>query len=209
MSLMLYVQASPLTGRSYSIQVAGEFVEAYRKANPGDRVNILNVFTADLPPFDSMAVSAKYAVMHGKPHTNEEENAWERVRNVVAEFREADKYLFAVPMWNFGIPYRLKQYLDLLLQPGLTFSFTHEEGYKGLVVGKPVTVVYARGSDYSAPGADAIDFQKRYMEHILRFMGFTDIRSIVVEPTMAGGHEAARDKRDAMIEVAEKMAVTF
>lgn len=209
MSNMLYIQSSPLTGRSYSIQVAGEFIEAYKRTHPGDKVNILNVFTADLPPFDSMTAIAKYAVLHDKPHTEEERNAWMRVRNVVSEFVSADKYLFAVPMWNFGIPYRLKHYIDLLVQPGLTFSFTPEEGYKGLVLGKPVAVVYARGGDYSDAGAGAIDFQKRYMEHILRFIGFTDIRDIVVEPTLAGGQALAREKRDAMIEVAEKMAETF
>ena len=51
-------------------------------------------------------------------------------------------------MWNFGIPYILKHYIDLIVQPGLTFSFSPSEGYKGLVTGKPVTVVYARGGAY-------------------------------------------------------------
>ena len=60
-------------------------------------------------------------------------------------FKSADKYLVSLPMWNFSIPYKLKQYIDLLVHRGLTFSFTPEGGYKGLVTGKPLVAVYARG----------------------------------------------------------------
>lgn len=55
-------------------------------------------------------------------------------------------------MWNFGIPYRLKQYIDILVQPGYTFSYSPEQGYTGLV-NKPAAVVYARGGDYSSKEA--------------------------------------------------------
>ncbi len=89
-------------------------------------------------------------------------------------------------MWNFGIPYKLKHYIDVLTQPGLTFSYSPSEGYKGLVTGKPAAVVYARGGSYPpGSGAEGMDFQKSYFETLLKFIGFTDIRPIVVEPTLA------------------------
>lgn len=80
-------------------------------------------------------------------------------------------------MWNFSLPYRLKHSIDLLVHRGLTFSFTREEGYKGLVTGKPVVAVYARGGAYS-PGyrAQSWDQQSTYLRHICGFIGFTDIR---------------------------------
>ena len=75
----------------------------------------------------------------------------------IEQFVNADKFLLAIPMWNFGIPYRLKQYLDVILQPGYTFSFSPETGYSGLVTGKPAaphsveTVWAPKYSDQSSP----------------------------------------------------------
>jgi len=54
------------------------------------------------------------------------------------------------------------------------------------MTGRPAAVIFARGGAYgSASGGEAMDFQKPYLETILRFIGFTDIRPIVIEPTMA------------------------
>ena len=207
MSKLLYIQASPRKDRSYSRAVADAFVEAYKKTHQGDEVVTLDIFRMDLPAFDGAALDAKYAIMHGKTHSPEEKTAWRSIEKVIEQFKSADKYVFAVPMWNFGIPYRLKQYFDVIAQPGYTFSFSATEGYKGLVAGKPVLVVYARGGAYGA-GAD-IDLQKKYMELVLGFIGFKDIRSIIVEPTLAEGPDAAAKKRETAIAEAKKQAQKY
>jgi FMN-dependent NADH-azoreductase len=210
MCKLLYIQASPRGGRSHSIAVADAFVESYRKNNPDDEIVTLDVFKADLVPFDGLVVQAKYTILHGQKHSREELDAWRAVEATIEEFKSADRYVMAIPMWTFGIPYRLKHYLDIIVQPGYTFSYTPEEGYKGLVTGKPIFIAYARGGEYP-DGADyeAFDLQKRYLEVILGFMGFTDIRSIVVEPTLMGGPEVAKAKREAAIEQANQMAKKF
>ncbi|MEM8866270.1 MAG: NAD(P)H-dependent oxidoreductase, partial [Planctomycetota bacterium] len=115
------------------------------------------------------------------------------------EFKSADKYLISVPMWNFGIPYKLKHYIDVIAQPGQTFSFDPESGYSGLVTGKPVAVVYARGGEYGGEGS-GMDHQKPYVEQMLGFLGFTDIHPIVFEPTLG----APDDVADTAAEVTEK-----
>ena len=122
---------------------------------------------------------------------------------------EVDKYLLSLPMWNFGIPYTLKHYIDVLVQPGLTFSYTPSEGYKGLVTGRPAAAVYARGGAYGpGSGAENYDKQSDYLRHILGFIGLTDVKQIFVEPTLAGPD--AKEKAVAMAkENAEKLARTF
>src|SRR4030066_43000 len=109
----------------------------------------------------------------------------------------AEKSLFSLPMWNFGIPYRLKHFIDIIVQPTYTFSFSPKEGYKGLVTGKPAAVVYARGGGYppGTPGGGGC-LQKRYLELVLGFIGFTDIRPILVEGTLSKP-EAAEKAKDA------------
>jgi len=210
MSRLLYVKASPMKERSYSIAVADAFVEAYKKKHPKDEVKVLDLFAGKLPEFDFLAASGKYNIMHGKPHSTKEKRAWENVVAVIEEFKNADKFVFAVPMWNFCIPYRLKQYIDIIVQPGLTFSMDEKGNYIGLVKNKPVFVAYARGGRYP-PGSpqEAFDLQKRYLELILAFVGFDNIRSVAVEPTLAEGPEAAQKQKAEAIEKAKEIAPTF
>jgi FMN-dependent NADH-azoreductase len=208
MSKVLYIQASPRKGRSKSIQAADAFVEAYKKSHPKDAVEVMDLFTADLPAFDGPAVAAKYVILHGEKHTAEQRRIWDGVEKVIEHFKSADKYVFAVPMWNFGIPWRLKQYLDILIQPGYTFK-VGENGYEGLVKGKPVMAVYARGGEYP-DGTDAasLDMQKKYLELVLGFIGFESMHSIVVEPTLAGPEKADKAMKMA-VEKAAEAAKTF
>ena len=210
MSKLMYLQASPRAERSHSRAVADAFVAAYRKAHPADAVETVDLFKADLPTFDGLAVQAKYAIMHGKEHSGEERAAWRAVEALIERFKSADKYVLAIPMWNFGVPYRLKQYFDLVIQPGYTFAFDPEKGYSGLVTGKPILCVYARGGAYSeGTGLENMDMQKRYVDLALGFMGFTEIHSLIVEPTLHGGPGVALEKRQAAIDGAVKLAETF
>ena len=210
MSKLLYIQASPRGERSHCIAVADAFIESYKQKHPDDEIEKLNVFESRIPDFDGFAVRAKYTVMHGQSHSKEEVQAWKNVEQVIEQFKSADKYVLAVPMWNFSIPYRLKLYIDNLVQPGYTFTFSADEGYKGLVTGKPLLVVYARGGEYT-PGsqAEAFDLQKKYTELIFGFIGFTDIRSIIVEPTLQGGPDVAKTKRREAVNRAKEMVNDF
>jgi len=208
MATVLYLQASPRKPQeSYSSRAANAFLDAYRKLHPGDQVVTRNLFDAALPAFNQAAADGKYAIMHGKPHTPEQAAAWRGVEKEVAAFKAADKVVLSSPMWNFGIPYRLKQYLDVLVQPTLTFSFDPVKGYDGLVKGKPVLLVLARGSEY--PEGSPVDFQLPYLKLIFQFIGFTDIRTLLVEPALAGGPEVAAAKLAAAIQQTPALAATF
>jgi len=210
MSKILYIQASPRDKRSHSIIVADAFIEAYKLKHPDDEIATLNVFDASIPNFDGLAVQAKYTILHGQPHSKEELQVWKNVEEVIEQFTSADKYVLAVPMWNFSIPYRLKQYIDLLIQPGYTFSYSEDTGYKGLVVGKPMLAVYARGGEYpQGSGTEAFDLQTRYIELIFGFIGFKDIRAVVVEPTLQGGPVVTEAKRQGAIGKVKEIAAVF
>jgi len=190
--------------------VADAFVSSYKESHPDDAIVTLNLFETSLPSFDGLAVQAKYTILHGKEHSEQELNAWKDVEAVIEQFTSADKYVLAVPMWNFGIPYRLKQYIDILVQPGYTFSYSEDKGYEGLVTGKPLLAVYARGGDYSAgSGAETFDMQSTYIELIFGFMGFKDIKSVIVEPTLQGGPDVAKTRRQEAIDKVKKIAADF
>ncbi len=209
MSQLLYIQASPRKDRSHSSKAADAFVAAYSKLHPEDQLRTLNLFDRELPAFDGPALEAKYAILHGRKPGSGQLAAWRPVEALIEEFKAADKYALAVPMWNFHLPYRLKHYLDILVQPTYTFSFSPAAGYQGLVTGKPVFVAYARGGEYPPGSAtETYDFQTRYLEHILGFIGLTDIRRVVVEPTL-GDPEVTAERAAAAAAEARKLAENF
>ena len=173
MAKLLYVEASPRKSRSASIEVARAFLEEYAATHPDDEVSTLDVWNLDLPEFDGDMIDAKYAIFRGAEHTPAQAEAWSEVKALFDRFNDADKYLFSLPMWNFGIPYKLKHFFDVITQPGLAFNYTPAEGYTGLVTGRPAIVIYARGGEYRiGTGVENFDMQKQYLELLLGFMGF-------------------------------------
>jgi len=210
MGNLLYIKASPMEELSYSVAVADAFVESCLRSHPDDKIKIMNLFERELPEFDFKAASAKYKIMHNKEHTLADKKIWGKIVSIIEEFKSADKYVLAVPMWNFSIPYRLKQYIDIIVQPGYTFTVNKDGGYEGLVKNRPIFIAYARGGEYKAgTSAEAFDLQKKYLELILGFIGFSDIHSLVVEPTLAAGPNVAKQRRDEAVEKARQMAKKF
>ncbi|MBV9874426.1 MAG: NAD(P)H-dependent oxidoreductase [Verrucomicrobia bacterium] len=185
MAKLLYIEASPRKDRSRSTQVARTFLAAYQKSRPDDSIQTIDLWATSLPRFDGATIEAKYAILQGQTHTPGQAQAWNAVVDVAEQFKSADKYLFSLPMWNFGLPYILKHYIDVLIQPGLTFSFDPQTGYKGLVTGKKAVAVYARGGAYGpGTGMEDYDLQSKALTGILGFIGLTDLVNIFVEPML-------------------------
>ena len=204
MARLLHIEASPRKQRSHSRKVAGALLDAYRKANPDDEVATLDLWSIDLPPFDGDMLDAKYAVLRGQEQSPAQVEAWREVTREFENFARADKFVLSVPMWNFGIPYRLKHYIDVITQPGLAFSFSPETGYTGLVTGKPAAVVYASGGSYApGSGAEASDFQKPYVELWLRFIGFETLHALHAAPTLGAPDAVAAAEGSALAEARE------
>ncbi len=208
MSQLIYIESSPRKARSKSIKVATAFLDKFRATHPNDTIKTIDLWTKSLPEFDGATIDAKYQVMHGEGFTDGQAKAWQNVVDICTEFSSADKFLISLPMWNFGIPYKLKHYIDVIAQPGQTFNYSPQTGYTGLVTGKPVAVVYARGGSYGSDQAKGMDFQTSYMEVVLGFLGFKDIKSIVCEPTAASPDEVAATEKSAIAH-AEQVAASF
>ena len=207
MAKLLYIESSPRKSRSKSINVANAFLDVYKEVHPDDVVVTMDLWKKKLPEFDGYTIDAKYQVLHGNGFDSQQTAAWQAVVEICDEFKSADKYLLSVPMWNFGIPYKLKHYIDVIAQPGQTFDFDPATGYSGLVTGKPAAVVYARGGAYGGD-ASGMDHQKPYVEQMLGFFGFTEIHPIVIEPTLAAPIDVASTEA-AAITVARRIAAEF
>ena len=185
MSKLLHIQGSPRGNRSRSRTIVDEFLSTYQTKNDKDEVEILDIWSAGLPNFDGAMLQAKYAVINSDEQTDEQKTAWAIVQNFFNQFNSADKYLLTVPMWNFGIPYRLKQYIDVITQPGMAWSYSPEDSYKGLLKDKSAVVIYTSGDRYSqGTGFESFDLQKPHINLWLNFIGVSDIVELKLEGTL-------------------------
>jgi FMN-dependent NADH-azoreductase len=205
MKTLLYIKASPRDERSHSHTVARAFLAAYQQKNPQDKIVTIDLFKESLPEFDNFAAESKYAIMHGREKTAEQIKKWSEIEKIIKQFKSVDKYLISTPMWNFSIPYKLKHYIDIITQPSYTFTVT-DTGYKGLAGGKPICLILARGGSYEPDSP--IAFQKKYLEFILGFIGFTDIKNIICQPTLAD-ENTVKKAQEAAINNAKTIAAVF
>src|ERR1700723_1960977 len=145
---LLYIQSSPRGRRSVSIAVADAFLQAYRQVSPALTVDTLNVWEENLPEFDQEAIGAKYKGINQEPMDQAEQKVWDRIQELVARFKRADRIVIGVPMWNFAYPYKLKQLIDLVAQRNMLFTFDGRE-YGPLLETPRALVILARGGAYA------------------------------------------------------------
>lgn len=183
MTNLLYINASPRGDISAANQAAKIFIDALPDSV---KVTNLNLFDAGLPEVTLDITAAKMKFAMGLDLEDEEARQWSAVTALVDQFLAADCYLLTIPMWNFSIPYKLKQYIDLITHPGLTFT-SDKNGPRGLASGS-ATLIYSRGGDYSPKDGkpDPFDFQSPYMNAWASLVGLNPVSEVLVQKTMAG-----------------------
>ncbi len=203
MPTLLHVAASPRGGSSESLAIASTFLGALREARPDITVETFDLWDGTLPQFGAAAAGAKMASFGGQEPAGEQAAAWAAVTRTFERFAAADYYLFSVPMWNHGIPYVLKQLVDVISQPGMVFGFDPEHGYEGLLAGRKAVVVYTSAVyGEGLPPTFGTDFQAPYLNGWLRWAGIADITEIQFRPNLVtasadagrqAAHAAARE----------------
>ena len=90
---------------------------------------------------------------------------------LIDELKNADTLVIGAPMYNFGIPASLKQWIDAICRAGVSFKYT-EQGPVGLLGVKRAFIITASGG---TPIGGEMDFASRYLEHICHFIGIDKV----------------------------------
>jgi len=202
MKKLLHIIATPRGEESRTLQVSGAFLKAFRVKHPAWVIEELDLFKEALSPLTVERVDGKYVLLSGKDLSGNFKKAWEDIVREIERFLAADGYLISTPMWNFSIPYVLKHYLDIIVQPKYLFRYT-ASGVEGLVKGRKMVIVTSRGGDYSTAPANALDCQEPYLKTIFNFVGITGITFVNSQPMDALGPQV----RDQRIEAASAIAM--
>jgi len=184
---ILYVTSSSRGSESYSNRVAQNVLDELLARHPDASVTVRDLARAPLPHIGDDFVAATRSP--SGPQTDAQRALLAQSDALVDELFAADLIVIAAPMINFTIPSNLKAWIDYVARAGRTFRYS-EKGPEGLVTGKQVIVVAARGGIYA--DGNALDFQVPYLKGALAFLGMTDVEVIEVEGTAFGPDAAEK-----------------
>lgn len=188
MSRLLLITSSPRI-ESYSSRVARSLADKLAARAPGSTVVVRDLTRDPLPHIDDSFAAARN--LPPDVLTPVQKAALALSDTLLNELFAADTIIIAAGMINFGIPSNLKAYIDYILRPGVTFKYT-QEGPEGLVTGKKVYLVLARGGVYTQGPMQSFNFQDPYLRASLGFIGLDDIEIITVEGIAFGPEVAAK-----------------
>lgn len=197
---ILQVNSSARREGSQSTRLANRIVERLVGAEPSATVKVRDLAAAPHPVLDEGALAALF--------TPEAQRTLEQARRValddelIAQVKAADVVVLGVPMYNFGVPVQLKNWIDAISRAGVTFRYT-EKGPEGLLKGKKVYVALARGGLYRNTPADT---QVPYLRMVLGFLGMTDVNFVYAEGLAMGDEAQQKGIASAFEQIDEVVA---
>jgi FMN-dependent NADH-azoreductase len=183
MNNLLLVLSSARGAESISERIARRLVGDIVAGAPGTKVVTRDLVRNPLPHLEAAFASGR--VRPAQELSRDEALVIARSDVLVDEALAADTIVIAAPMHNFSVPSSLKAWIDHIARPGRTFTYT-ATGPEGLLKGKRVILVLARGGIYTKGPMQQMEFQESYLRAVLGFLGITDIETIHVEGIALG-----------------------
>jgi len=156
-------------------------------------VTKIDLWAMDLPTLEGDMIEGRYDLLFGNPVPDDVANEWKAIQTIAQRFLDHDSFVISTPMWNFGIPYRLKHFIDVVTQPGMTFRNDAAGNVDGLAAGKRALIIAASAMPFGQDASlDTLDFQARYLQSWLGFIGVTQIDTVNVSPTFGTDEDVAK-----------------
>ncbi|SAI45470.1 acyl carrier protein phosphodiesterase [Bordetella ansorpii] len=182
----LLILSSILGDRSHSKELADHFVARTRQFDPDGAVVVRDLANQPVPYFDGNTVGALFTPADARTAEQREVVAFSD--SLVAELFDADRIVFAVPVYNFNLPAQLKSYIDYVARAGITFRYTEQGVPEGLVKGKQVVVLISRGGKAEGTPDDNVT---PYLRQMLNFLGMEP--TFIAAEGMAMGELAVQE----------------
>lgn len=162
----------------------------------------LALYETDIPALDADLLAVMYKRLQGSALNAQDQAIAARSAALLEPFIAATHLIIALPMHNFGIPSRLKDYLDNLIIPGKTFVHDESGAPRGLLTRHKAWILQASGGSYreESPIA-ALEHTIPYLRTALGFIGIRDLRVTRADNTTKGKTAFARAVADACADI--------
>ena len=195
---ILQINSSARRDASHSTRLAYRIVERLRAADPDATLTLRDLGRSPHPVLDEATLTALFTP--AQQRTAEQAARVAQDDALIAEIQAADVVVLGVPMYNFGVPASLKNWIDAISRAGVTFRYT-ERGPEGLLKGKKVYVALTRGGNYRNTPADT---QVPYLTTVFAFLGLVDVHFVYAEG-LARGADVERTSINAAYDAIDEV----
>ncbi|WP_274651200.1 FMN-dependent NADH-azoreductase [Paenibacillus humicola] len=211
--LVINAHATVDSPDSFSLEVGKHFLEHYRKMNPNESIEQIDLYAEEIPEVNSTVLSAWGKLASGEELTDEEKRVTGRMNDILQQFKSAKKYVIIMPLHNFNIPSRLKDYMDNVMIARETFKYTKNGGVGLLTDGRSVLVIQGSGAIYTNNDwYTDNEFSHKYLKSMFNFLGVEDYQIIRAQGTNVLDKadvlkNAKKDAEEAAAHLAKKVTV--
>lgn len=187
MNKTLIINAHPKVDdtSSVSIKVLNHFLVSYKELIPNNEtIEQINLYDDVVPMIDKTVLSAWEKQGNGQKLTDEEQKVTERMSEILKQFKSANTYVILLPLHNFNIPSKLKDYMDNIMIARETFKYT-ETGSVGLLKdGRRMLVIQASGGIYTNDDwYTEVEYSHKYLKAMFNFLGIEDYQIVRAQGT--------------------------
>ena len=197
---ILQVNSSARIENSQSTKLANSLVERIRTQHPDATLTVRDLSRMPHLPLDESTLQALFTPADRRTPEHHARVALDDA--LIAEIQAADVVVLGVPMYNFGVPAQLKNWIDAISRAQVTFRYT-ADGPEGLLKGKKVYVALTRGGKYRNTPADT---QVPYLQTIFAFLGMNDVRFVYAEGLAMGAEAEQNALASARSQIEELLA---
>ena len=197
---ILQINSSARADGSHSTRLASTLVERVQASSPDAATASVTVRDLGRTPHPELNETALQALFTPAELRTPEQAARVALDDaLIAELQAADVVVLGVPMYNFGVPAALKNWIDAIARAKVTFAYT-EKGPEGLLKGKKVYVALTRGGQYRNTPSDS---QVPYLKTVFSFLGMTDLQFVYAEGLAMGPEAEQQALASAHAQIAE------
>ncbi|AJQ57722.1 FMN-dependent NADH-azoreductase [Bacillus thuringiensis] len=211
MNKTLIINAHPKVDdpSSVSIKVLNHFLVSYKELIPNNEtIEQINLYDDVVPMIDKTVLSAWEKQGNGQKLTDEEQKVTERMSEILQQFKSANTYVIVLPLHNFNIPSKLKDYMDNIMIARETFKYT-ENGSVGLLKdGRRMLVIQASGGIYTNDDwYTEVEYSHKYLKAMFNFLGIEDYQIVRAQGTaVLDPHEVLQNAYKEVEEAASRLA---
>ncbi len=174
MEKLLVINAHPKVDAdsSVSLQVLRHFLKTYKKLNPEGPIEQIDLYREHIPSIDRTFLSLQEKQRGDEHLTEAEQRLNSRMSEIIRQFKSAKKYVIGMPLHNFNVPSKLKDYMDNILIAKETFAYT-DKGSVGLLNdGRNVLVIQASDGIYTNQDwYTEVEYSHKFLKAMFNFIG--------------------------------------
>ena len=172
---------------SASKTVGRTLVNRFLETNTDFELEELDLYKCHIPRLEYQYFENRNCMIKEEDFNKLNEHEKEEVHKMIKladQFKKADLYVIAAPMWSLSFPSPLKEYIDCVVMEGKTIHI-EKDTVEGLLTDKQRGMIYIQSSGGSIPWFLKLVMNKgvNYVHDIMKFIGIKRFEELLVDGT--------------------------